>query len=423
MTNQEIRAQIDALLDQLVPPVSSSPAPSAPITTPDALDRALSAASIGTVITLDPTLVYPVPLTLKRSVTLQSVSAGVGRMTLTEPAPSFTGGISVTGSDVTLSGLQVTHPDPQHTILDLTGDRVTCDRLRVLGGLQGAKRGIAANGAAISVTRCYVADCWRPSPGDDSQAYCAWDTPGPLLVEDCYLSGGSETLLIGGSDPSSADRIPSDVTIRGCTITKDPTWQTRKIGVKNVLELKNCRRVVIEDNDCSYSWASGQTAYVLMLTCRNQNGTAPYSTIEDVLIQHNRFAHGGAAINILASDDNHPSQRLSRVQIRYNDFSDLDPVQYAGSAAASDKMIQIGVGPVDLTIDSNTFAGVNLKSAVYFYGAPKAERLTYTNNQVPHTKYGVFGAGSTAGLDASGVPHAWTQYVNTGTLRGNVETP
>src|SRR6185295_67770 len=288
------------------------------------------------------------------------------------------------------------------------------DRCRLLGDpVTGSKRGIAANGGGnVAIVGCYVDDCFGPYPGDDTQAICAWDLLPGLLIEDCFLSGGSETIMIGGADPSSEARSPRGITIRGNTITKNPAWQARAVNVKNTLELKNARNVLIEDNDISYAWGGrGQDGYLLMLTVRNQGGTAPYATVQDVVIRGNRFAHGAAAINLLGRDNNQPSEPMARVTILDNTFRDLQPALFAGSK----KLILLNGGPSDLTIRANTFAGAGMSSVVYFAGGPQCERLTIAENSWPKTTYGVFGSGAAVGK-------AWDQYVASGTLGPNTET-
>lgn len=426
-TPRQIADQIKALVEQLVPPATPPPVAAA-INDVAAFDAAMAAAAPGAVLELAPTFVYPKPLTLATSITIRSATPGTGRILLTDPAPSFTGGIVITGNAVTLVGLEVRHPDPQHTIVDITGDHVTLERVRVLGDItNGGRHGIAGNGADLKVLRSYVEDCFRTYPGDDSQAFIAWNSPGPFLLEDNYFSGASETVMFGGADAVDEAHVPSNIVIRGNTITKRPEWQAQKVGVKNSLELKDAKTVLIENNEINYSWGGhGQDGYALMLTVRNQDGRAPWSTVSDVTIQNNRIAHAAAAINILGLDNiketgagravavgqARPSVRMARVTIRGNTFTDVDPTKYTGSQ----KMIQIDGGPTDLTIDGNTFAGQNMTSTIYFAGLPMLERFTLTKNTWPKTKYGLFGSGATVG-------QAWAKFVTSGTQSGNTEKP
>jgi hypothetical protein len=407
-----------ALLEQALEALRPTPAA---ITTPEALDRALAAAAPGAVLTLSPALVYPQSLTLRQAVTLQS-DVPLARMDRTTPLPSFRGGLTIAGDGITLVGVEVRHPNPLTDIVLISGAHVTLDRVRVLGDPQkGAKRGIAANSNGdVTIRRSYVDDAFQSYPGNDSQAIGAWDLAPGLLIDDNYLAGGSETIMIGGADPASEARSPRDIVIRKNTITKNPAWQTQAIGVKNTLELKNARQVVIEDNVIEYAWGGkGQDGYLLMLTVRNQGGKAPYSTIQDVTIRRNRYAHGAAAINILGRDNNQPSTPMARVTITEEAFTDLDPTKYSGSS----RMILINGGPSELAITTTTFSGAGLTSALYFAGGPPLERFTFSDNTYPKTRYGIFGSSARAGVDAQGVPYAWTQYVASGTLEGNRDTP
>jgi len=404
-----IRAAAQTILDELGPAVPPS-AP--PIATADALDRALSAAVPGDTLQLDPILVYLAPLRLSH-ITLVSTAPAPGRMTRDLPAPQFLGGLAL-GDGVKLAGLEVRNVGkPGTDIVTISGADVWLDRVRVLGDpVKGAKRGIAANGGGgVAIVRCLVDDCFGAYPGDDTQAICAWDMLPGLLIEDCNLAGGSETVMIGGADSTSEARSPRQIVIRGNSIGKHAAWQAQAIGVKNVLELKNARDVTIEDNDIFCSWGGhGQDGYLLMLTVRNQGGKAPWSTVEDVVVGGNRFSHGAAAINVLARDNNQPSLTLARVQILENTFTDLQPALYGGSQ----RMILLNGGPEDLTIRGNTFAGVGMTSQVYFAGGPLAVNLNIDGNTWPKTKYGVFGTGATVGK-------AWGQFVGSGQLGPNTE--
>lgn len=394
---------------------SAPPPPSVTIDTPAALDRAVSLAVPGDVLILPATFVSPGPFLLTKAITLRGAGlpGTVARMTADVPLPRFLGGLTIPSDGGRLVGLEVRHTNPSTDIVTFAGANVVLDRVRILGDpMKGAKRGIGANhnGNAL-ITRCYVDDCFQPSPGVDSQAICAWDMAPGLVIEDNFLRAGSETIMLGGADSSSLARMPADVVIRSNTITARPEWQGQPIGVKTRLELKACRRVLIEDNVIEHCWIQGQAGYLVSFTVKNQDGNAPWSTIEDVTFQDNICRYGPAALNILSTDYAHPSGRLARVIIQRNHFTDLNSPL---SAQESHKLMQIGEGASDLTIDANTFAGGFIGSQVYLTGTSKHERLTVTNNTWPTSLYGVFGSDSAFG-------QAWATHVTSGTLRGNVE--
>jgi hypothetical protein len=392
------------------------------IDTPDAFDRAMSLAIPGAILLVRPEFVYPAPLKIIKPVTIMtSGSLPVNqRMTADFPLAKFTGGVTIPSDVVRLAGVEVTNPNHLTDILTFSGKQVAIDACRVLGDPQaGAKRGIAANGGGnCSITRCWIDDCMQASPGSDSQAICAWDMAPGLLIEDNFMRGGSETLLFGGADAISLERMPTDIIVRGNTITARSSWMGLPIGVKVRVEFKAIRRAMFEKNIVEYSWKQGQDGYLLAGTVRNQDGKAVWSTVEDVVVQDSTFTHGAAAINLLGVDNNHPSGRMARVKILRCKFTDLDPIKYGNGSA---RLILIGEGPSDVTIDSNIFEGTHMSSQIYFYGSTPCDNLVVTNNSWPASTYGIFGDGPWGvGINlATGRPKAWDGHVTNGTLSGN----
>jgi hypothetical protein len=423
------------------------PAPTAvPIATPEALDLAIAAAAAAgvpdAVLTLSPTLVYTRELTLRAPITLQSATVPAGRMSRTPPLPSFRGGLIVEGAGpTTLVGIEVRHTNPGTDIVRLLGANVTLDRVRVLGDpVRGAKRCITSNtNGNGKVLRSYVADCFLPSPGQDSQAIGGFDMGPGLLVEDNYLEGGSETVLFGGADMPET-RIPRDLVFRHNTITKNPAWYGQPIGVKNLVEFKAAINVLFEDNDCSYSWTQGQTGYLLVLTVRNQDGRAPWVTIQDAIFRNNTWRDGVAAINILGRDDIkemltgsgrvpigtvRPSVPLARVRFENETFA-LDPLKYGKST--NDKAILIGGGPIDVSLNHVKITSASrLGAGVYFTssGAPaKVSGLAFTDVTFPTSTYGMFGeVSSAAPTNWTATNPTWVRYVLNGTISGITITP
>src|SRR3954463_6547900 len=127
------------------------------------------------------------------------------------------------------------------------------DRIFVHGdAAKGRRRGISLNSAATTVTRSYVSDI--KAVGRDAQAICGWNGPGPFTISDNYLEASSENIMFGGSDPGITNLVPADITITANTIAKPLAWKQERWEIKNLLELKNARRVVIRDNVLEYNW-------------------------------------------------------------------------------------------------------------------------------------------------------------------------
>jgi hypothetical protein len=389
------------------------------IRTPNEFDRALSAAVTGDTLSLDPSFVYPGPAVIDKAVTVRNAGPyPTGRMTPDAVLPHFLSGLALTHG-AKLLAVDVRQTDPLTDIVVATGE-FGITQCRILGDpTKGAKRGIQANPTSAVITSCYIDDCFQASPGMDSQAIACWNGGG-LAITDNFLRAASETILLGGADSDSAATMPHDITIQKNLITANPLWQGQAIGVKTRLEFKACRNVVVQDNDVEYCWLQGQVGYLLTLNVRNQDGTAPWSTIANVIITGNRFKHGCAAISLLGHDDApHLSGTMSTVTISDNDWSDLDPVKYGGG---TDKLIQMLQPTMGVTIHHNTFAMASVGSQLYFDGPPSmASGFVVTDNTWPASTYGIFGSAGTQTHDNTPAPgSSWAYFTQLGTLSGNV---
>src|SRR5262249_5091257 len=148
------------------------------------------------------------------------------------------------------------------------------------------RRGVALNSASTAITDCYISDIHEL--GADSQAVCGWNGPGPFKIANNYLEAAGENLMFGGADPHVPGLIPSDIEVRGNHLRKPLSWWPgdasyggRAWTVKNLLELKNAQRVVIEGNLLENCWADAQVGYALLLKSVNQEGGAPWSVTQD----------------------------------------------------------------------------------------------------------------------------------------------
>jgi hypothetical protein len=289
------------------------------------------------------------------------------------------------------------------------------DRLLIVAGPSGQKRGIRGNGQQITLTRSYVANIWRV--GQDSQAFCAWDGAGPYTLTNNFFEAASENVMFGGADSLSADRVPSDILIEGNHFTKRLEWKGQGKVVKNLLELKSARRITIRGNTFERNWTDGQTGYGILFKAVNQDGGAPWSVLEDVLFERNLVWETENGFNILGNDYAHPSGRATRITIKNNLL--LTP----GVG------FQLGGEIGDLAIDHNTIdQGYTLLSlyrgTVWNAGAVAArpgayavEHLIFTNNLALHNEYGVKGQGTAVGtpsLTGYTVGFTWTNNVLAG---------
>jgi len=238
-------------------------------------------------------------------------------------------------------------------------------------GLNKTRRGIALNSAETTISNSYVSGFAGDS--DETQAIAGWNGQGPFHIINNYLEAGAEIVLFGGADPSIPNLVPSDIEIRRNHLYRPSAW-VGKATIKGNFELKNARRVVVDGNVIDSPIR--QTAFVL--TVRNQDGKAPWSTLEDVEITNNLVQHASTGFNILGSDTYHPSQTASRIHIANNLLTDiLSPGDIA-------YFLQINAGD-GITVEHNTVhqAG-NIVSS-----ERAASRFSFRNNIVQYNLYGM----------------------------------
>jgi hypothetical protein len=261
---------------------------------------------------------------------------------------------------------------------------IAFDRCYIHGDPQvGGRRGIALNSRHTSIVGSYLSDF--KEQGNDSQAICGWNGVGPYAIVNNYLEGSGENVLFGGgADPMIKNLIPSDIEIRGNQFTKPLAWKGSAWTVKNLFELKNARRVVVEGNVFENNWLNAQNGFAILFTPRNQEGGAPWCGVTDVTFNGNIVRHTGSGVNILGHDDNFPSQQTRRIQIRENLFEDVDGAKWGGGGI----LFQIIGGAADIVIDHNT--AFQTGAVLTADGAPNSG-VTFTNNLARHNEYGVGG--------------------------------
>ncbi len=246
----------------------------------------------------------------------------------------------------------------------------------------GGRRGIALNSGDTAVIDSYVSGFREER--QDSQAICGWNGTGPFAIINNYLEGAGENVMFGGADPAIVNLVPSDIVIRGNYIAKPLTWRGSQWAVKNLFELKNARRVLVENNVFEYNWPDAQNGYSILFTPRNQDGDSPWSMVRDITFRNNVVRHVSSGINLLGTDDQHPSQQTKRILISNNVFDDVSEVNWGGLG----NLIQIFNGAVDITIDHNTAFATH---AVLVSSGKPNTRVAFTNNLSPNGTYGVGG--------------------------------
>jgi len=275
---------------------------------------------------------------------------------------------------------------PHHIIIDrciLHGDP-----------LLGARRGIALNSSYTAVIDSHFFDFMEQDA--DSQAIAGWNGPGPFKIINNYLEGAGENIMFGGADSLIRDMVPADIEIRANHFYKPLHW---KIGhpeyagtpwtIKNLFELKNARRVLLEGNLLEHNWLHAQAGFAVLLTVRTEDGRMPWAVVEDVTIINNVIRHAGNGINLLGRDDGRrPGGQTRRILIANNIFEDI------GGDWGGGRLFQLLNGTEDVVIRNNS--ALQTDSIIMSDGAPH-RRFVFEGNVAPHNRYGITGSGSQSG--------------------------
>jgi hypothetical protein len=388
------------------------------------LQTALNEARGGDVIALEPGAVYRGPFRLPRKsgdgwILITSRVApeplGVGQYVTPADAPRMPKLVAASGPVVIaepsahhyrLVGLEIMPADgaflhnlvmlgsmerdvddlPHHIIIDrcyLHGDRE-----------HGTRRGVALNSRDSAIVHSYLSDF--KEVGADSQAIAGWNGTGPFAIADNYLEGAGENVLFGGADPAIRDLVPADIEVLRNRVAKPLAWRMEAPEyagvpwtVKNLFELKNARRVLVDGNVFEYNWPHAQNGFAILFTVRNQDGGSPWSTVEDVTFQNNLVQHVASAINVLGTDDIHTSQPTRRISVRNNLFVDV------GGSWSGGRLFQLLDGAVDVRIEHNT--ALQTETAIYGGDHSPHDRFVFENNVLPLNQYGVIGANTAPG--------------------------
>ena len=277
--------------------------------------------------------------------------------------------------------------------LDSVPHHLVFDRCYVHGfDTQDVQRGITLNSAETTISNSYISEIH--GVGYDTQAIAGWNGPGPFHILNNYLEGAGENVLFGGADPAGPELIPANIEIRGNYVFKPlswkvghPTYAGKHWTVKNSLELKNAKNVVIDGNIFENNWTDGQAGIQILFTVRNQEGTAPYSIVEHVQFTNNIVKGSEGALNLLGTDNEKPSAQSSDLLIANNFFADV----------RGHFLTMNGYHKVTFTHNTHFQTG----NITTFYGTPAQDFVYRDNLTIRGPKgYGVFGSALGEGVVA-----------------------
>jgi hypothetical protein len=174
---------------------------------------------------------------------------------------------------------------------------------------------------------------------------------GPYKITNNFLEAAGENILFGGG---AASATPTDIQVSQNHMFKPMTWMKGQPGyvggsngnpfsVKNLFELKNAQRVLLEGNVMENSWGGfSQVGFAILLTPKNPSG-CPICQVTDITIRYNYVSHmaagmqlaNGAAVNVALPLDG------GRYSIHDDVFDDINGTTYKGLSVFA----QVSTGP------------------------------------------------------------------------------
>lgn len=253
------------------------------------------------------------------------------------------------------------------------------------------KRCLTFNSATSAVVDSWLTECH--SNNGDSQAVLSYNGGGPFKIENNYLAAGHEVVMFGGGDPAIIEMQPSDIEVRHNHITRPLAWR-KKWQVKNLVETKNVRRLLIEGNVIENNWSDGQTGFAFVLKSENQDGTAPWSTSSDVTVRFNHIRNTGSVFNLSGLGSN-PAKVVpaARFLITHNLAEGVGVGPYTGEAVA----FQLLSGLTDAVLTHNTIINQNASASGVVFDGPPVKGLVMHSNLFQAGPYGVHGSDAGSG--------------------------
>ncbi|MFZ0815694.1 MAG: hypothetical protein WAM78_09250 [Candidatus Sulfotelmatobacter sp.] len=270
-----------------------------------------------------------------------------------------------------LIGLEITRttsPAAVYNLIQFNGpaDHLVFDRLWIHGTPQNETvRGILLGPTRyVAIVDSFFTDFHCVSitgSCGDTQAIAGGlgsDPMGPYKIVNNFLEASGENILFGGG---AANATPADIEIKRNHMFKPLTWMKGQLGfvggtngnpfiVKNLLELKNAQRVLIDGNIMENSWGGfSQVGFAILLTPKNQAGShgsdlCPSCQVTDVTIRYNSISHIGAGLQIAngLSDKGGAPLDGQRYSIHDITIDDMDGAKYNGPSELAQISVQAG---------------------------------------------------------------------------------
>lgn len=264
-------------------------------------------------------------------------------------------------------------------------DNIIFDRCYFHGTTTGNLHdAMVINAKSFAIMDSYITDVHIE--GGESHGLQFLFAPGPLKIDNNYIEAAGINLFFGDNFDIADQFLPTDITVTGNHLYKPWSW---KVGdssyagihwlVKNLLELKAARRILIEGNLLEHNWLDAQSGYGVVFTPRG-------GTVSDVTFRKNVMRGSYSGFTITAAD-----KAMWNILLNDNLLYNINYRLFVSSAAS-------GGTVTDLTIRHNTMVGNVTNALMYFEAAIAVNGFVVYDNILENGSYGVLGTGKGSGL-------------------------
>lgn len=274
------------------------------------------------------------------------------------------------------------------------------------------RHGIGMHGAHIAAFDSTIDEC--NDNDSDSQAIFGLNGSGPYMVHNCLLGAGGEVIMFGGGDPRADALNPADITITHNRLRKKYSWAAEGwIDIKNLFELKNARRVLVEGNIMENTWAGAQVGDGILLQTISNDNTLDSPSIQDITIRYNIIRNCVRAVTLsgrVSEGAMVTRQTTQRVLVEHNLFESI--YDLAGVGTLQNGLM--GAGQIALHVRHNTFIPGGTIQSTGPANLPKGHNLRFNDNIMSLGTYGWFADGGFQGTAA--LNQGWHTWQATGNL-------
>jgi hypothetical protein len=267
---------------------------------------------------------------------------------------------------------------------------IVLEQLYVHGG---ATRGIALNGASITIRDCYISDIY--SAGALAQAIAGSSGSGPFTIENNYVESSGQNIAFGDMPAQRPGIVPSGISIERNVLAKPKASDGTQWRYADLVQLSNAEGVTIRGNTLDTGAATDVYAFAI------GDRQVENATVRGVVFSSNLVRSAGRAISVIGS----AGRSVTDIEISDNDLLTTDNVE------ADSDLISIE-GPVEgLTIARND--GSTPSSLIHVSGLPSGTFVLRENT---------FHYGSALVSENSLVSRPFSYYFPNGNLSENVFT-